>query len=133
MSMSFGPCPQGAGATSQGSVASPDLPLREALVELGILLLEIWHETTLDKAYPPDAATKRSFLERRGCAFAWLEEDRDVPVEKYYQAVFHCISGSVMNVVSGVPTWDDMRFWESMCESVIVPLHSFSKSWKPSQ
>ncbi|KAL2441985.1 hypothetical protein ABEF95_017033 [Exophiala dermatitidis] len=135
MSTSFGSCPQGAGAgaTSHASVASPDLPVSEALVELGILLLEIWHDTTLDRAYPPDAAANRSFLERRGCAFKWLEEDRDVPVEKYYQAVFHCISGSVMNAVSGVPTWDDMRFWESMCESVIVPLYSFSKSWKPSQ
>lgn len=101
------------------------LPVSDALVELGIMLLEIWHATTLRQKFGLDA--EPAGRERQMKALDWYEEvDTQLP-GRYCQAIFHCISG-IRGAIPGELRSDDMRLWESMCEKVIQPLRVISES-----
>jgi hypothetical protein len=94
--------------------------LKEALVELGIMLLEIWHGKTFEERFRIGPQPLRPF-ERQGHALGWLGSILETLPPSYHKAVAHCLAGAM--TASPPPNgWDDMRLWENMCGNVIEPL-----------
>jgi hypothetical protein len=94
--------------------------LKSALIDLGVVLLEIWHETTLESKFSltPQSLTS---IQRRMYALEWLEnEPRSLP-DLYQGPVCHCLTGA-LNSASAPRDCNDLKLWESMCENVITPL-----------
>ncbi|KAL8832343.1 MAG: hypothetical protein Q9170_004913 [Blastenia crenularia] len=95
---------------------------KTSLLDLGILLLEIWHQT------PFEAYTKQEGLSlddtygtRYGVALRWLHDTADNILPFYSDPVCRCIEGTF---VSEAPMlqWTDRRFQSSICESLVKPL-----------
>lgn len=105
---------------------SPDTgPTRhEPILELGIMLLEIWHETTLEQKF--SLVSDPTYYEKQSRAMEWYDEAHGALPDNYLKAVFHCIAG-VKNVDSGRLEWDNMKLWETFCECVVEPLFKISK------
>jgi len=93
--------------------------IREELLELGIVLLEIWHETTLEAQFalttPPVSHNMR-----RACALDWLDDVNNPLPDLYHKAVSHCVV-RVMDA-ERIPDWDDTKLWQAICEGIIEPL-----------
>ncbi|KAK5452713.1 hypothetical protein LTS15_006861 [Exophiala xenobiotica] len=107
--------PFGSAAATLGSKP----PISDALLELGIMLLEIWDATTLRQKFCLDADPVGR--QRQIHALDWYEAvDTQLP-GRCSQAIFHCISG-IRGAIPGELHSDDMRVWESLCEKVIEPL-----------
>lgn len=98
--------------------------LYEAVLELGIMLLEIWYEKTLRESFA--LAYEPSLRQRQALALEWYDEASVALPDHYLKAVFFCIAG-VKNVDSGRLEWDNMKLWETVCECVIEPLSKISK------
>lgn len=101
-----------------------DFQLKDALAELGIMLLEIWHEETLEHKFSLNPGAMGP--NRRFHALEWLEAEPRVWSNLYHKAAYHCIVGA-MNISPYPKDWDDMRLWETVCESVIEPLSKLSR------
>ena len=108
--------------------ASPISPVRNpsnarfSLLELGILLLEIWHLTPFE-AY---AAEERLHLDdtygvRYEVAQRWLNDTADNILPFYSDPVCRCIEGTF---ACSSPTlqWTDPQFQASICEGLVKPL-----------
>src|SRR4051812_45721455 len=68
-----------------------------ALLELGILLLELWYEETLETHFAL-AEPPAGHAERRDKAQRWLDdvyERNDEPPALYHNAVSRCVSGII--------------------------------------
>lgn len=91
----------------------------EAFLELGIMLLEIWHATTLKEYLRLDEDPQG--CKRQLCAIEWLEKEHGNMPGKFEGAVAHCVSGIRCTGLGRLP-WDDIKIWESVCECVIEPL-----------
>lgn len=63
---------------------------QEALLELGILLLEIWHEETLETHFSL-GKTPTGYYERQPRAVKWLYEMSNPLPDLYEKAASHCI------------------------------------------
>ena len=118
LSLHLSPSSSGQGAQNVESSIYGDL------LEIGILLLEIWHEKTLEQHFALNQAPKDCV--RQMLAFEWYEEARNALPECYLKAAFYCIA-DVKNIVPGHVHWDNMRLWETICENVIEPLLTLSK------
>jgi hypothetical protein len=105
--------------------SKPHAKLKEALLELGITLLEIWHETTLEErcVLPAQPMSRH---DRQAWALEWLDDANNPLPDLYHKAVSHCVTG-VMDGGSRLPEWDDMMLWKGFCEGVIEPLSKISK------
>ncbi|KAK4203611.1 hypothetical protein QBC40DRAFT_316372 [Triangularia verruculosa] len=110
----------------------PDDPMQEidpcdALVELAILLLEIWHNETFE-AWATRTSTDLSTLDyRRLAASKWLkspETESNVPLH-YLKAIEQCLTLWIGRSQS----WDDNEFWRYYCENIILPLVESCKAW----
>ncbi|KAM3153934.1 hypothetical protein ABEW05_005647 [Botrytis cinerea] len=98
-----------------------------ALLELGILLLEIWYETCLETWFSLDEAPA-GYYERLALAEEWLDDTRNPLPELYEKAVSHCIRRTVGGEFR-LLEWEDMKFWEAICEDIIEPLSTICKQW----
>lgn len=99
-------------------------PVSDALLELGIMLLEIWCSTTLHEHFSLNA--EPTGRQRQMYALDWHEQVAPSLPESYSRPVFQCISG-IRGAFAGKMEWDDMKLWESVCELVIEPLKAISE------
>ncbi|KAI0115596.1 hypothetical protein GGR51DRAFT_503510 [Nemania sp. FL0031] len=90
-----------------------------ALLELAILLLEIWHHETLEMwAAETGFGETGTTRERLAAATEWLDEtSAEFPV-RYLEATEQCLSLCVQRSRQ----WDDYEFLRVYCENVIRPL-----------
>lgn len=101
---------------------------RSILLELGILLLEIWHQTALEDQFP-DKATDSSggYFPRLSLAAQWLDDDYNTPPLLYDGAIRYCVYG--VSTKKGAD-WNTNELWGEICKEVIKPLSENCKQWK---
>lgn len=99
--------------------------LRECLLELGIVLLELWHNTTMEIYYghPPwdQSSMSTNFYERLSLALRWLDETDDDMVWRHSQAVRSCmkICHSAVCEKEGL---DNAALRNEVYEGIVQPL-----------
>ena len=99
-----------------------------ALLELGILLLEIWHGTTLETQFSLKEAPG-GYYERLALALRWLDDMKDPLPELYDKAASHCIRGMIGGETR-FREWEDIDFWGAVCGDIIEPLSKNCKQWR---
>ena len=98
------------------------LNAKRPLLELGIVLLEIWHKATFDAyAAEEDLRIDDSYGRRYEAARQWLDDTQQDILPFYLDAVTRCIECS-FSTTSTFPNWDDINFRKSFCEGVAKPL-----------
>ena len=104
---------------------SPDKhATKRQMLELGILLLEIWQEISLENwAASVGLTIQSSYGSRYDAARKWLSESETVSVS-YWDAVDRCIECAF----PALPDWQDSTFRKSVCEWVVKPLCHNSSS-----
>ncbi|KAK1244187.1 hypothetical protein MKX08_002325 [Trichoderma sp. CBMAI-0020] len=101
---------------------------RSILLELGILLLEIWHQTSLEDQFPDKTADiSRGYFSRLSLAAQWLDDDYNTPPLLYEDAIRYCVYG--VSTKKGAD-WNTNEFWGEICKEVIKPLSENCKQWK---
>lgn len=101
---------------------------RSILLELGILLLEIWHQTSLEDQFPDKTADlSGGYFPRLSLAAQWLDDDYNTPPLLYEDAIRYCIYG--VSTKKGAD-WNTNEFWGEICKEVIKPLSENCKQWK---
>ena len=96
--------------------------VRRGVLELGILLLELWHSRTL-VAYAAEANVPLtdSFAIRYEAARGWLDSSRDEVLPYYLTVVTRCVEGTFFSNTADLD-WNDTAFRESFFEHVVKPL-----------
>ncbi|KAJ8126018.1 hypothetical protein O1611_g7620 [Lasiodiplodia mahajangana] len=99
---------------------------REALLELAILLLEIWHHKTFEMwASKANISDLVSVDARMVAAMRWLRMTHQRLPPHHLTAVEQCLALS-----SGRPwRWGDDEFQRLFCENVVKPLAESCKAW----
>lgn len=93
-----------------------------ALLELGIMLLEVWHILSFEQYAANKGSTSEStYGSRYELAQGWLLDTYENMVPLYADSVCRCIEGSFASD-SPMFEWDDRRFQRSVCENVVRPL-----------
>lgn len=100
---------------------------KEALLELAILLLEIWHHRPLEVYVVKLGMESIDTLEaRRIAAIRWLELTSDRLPPHHLTAIEQCLA-----FCSGrLRVWDDGEFQRLYCENVVKPLQDSCKAWQ---
>ena len=92
--------------------------VKRQMLELGVLLLEIWHETSLENwATTVGLTIQSSYGSRYDAARKWLSES-DTVLVSYWEAVERCIECDF----PALSDWQDSAFMKSVCEGVVKPL-----------
>jgi hypothetical protein len=118
----------------QTSSNAPPLPPKEALLELGIMLLELWHETTLETFYTSTtmgqsgAPMSTDYWGRFMLASVWLDDPHDQPLPLYHTAISQCVKCFFGGTFS-TPSWNDANFRKALCKDLIEPLFESCKQW----
>ena len=98
---------------------------KRSILELGILLLEVWHAKTLEthiaESSLPLNACSASFGTRYEAARHWLDDDPYYIPDFYLDAVTRCIE-CTLATARATPDWGDAVFRRSVCEFVLQPL-----------
>jgi hypothetical protein len=98
-----------------------------ALLELGILLLEIWHKTTLEARFGLEEAPT-AYYDRMARAVEWLD-DADEPLPDLYdKSVAHCFRVNISGDTRFLD-WEDTKLWGVICGDIIAPLSKICKQW----
>ncbi|KAL7808811.1 hypothetical protein V8C44DRAFT_335461 [Trichoderma aethiopicum] len=101
---------------------------KSTLLELGILLLEIWHQTTLEIHFADKADRFTSdYFTRLSLAAQWLDDDYDTPLPLFEQAVRYCVYGASTKRWT---EWNTSELWGEICKEVIKPLSDNCGQWK---
>ena len=108
---------------------------RRAILELGIMLLELWHETTFEAHCDGLGVTVgNSYLDRARWAQEWLEtsSDSDLLLPDYHDLVAHCIrcdfaNNAFENQLCLNPSWENERLAQGFITGVIEPLRKMCK------
>jgi hypothetical protein len=95
--------------------------VKEDLLELGILLLEIWHENNLETQFAQQLSTSNVSFMTHACALQWLHDLQNPLPDLYFRAANHCVSGLVTPDLRA-SEWDHPDLWKSVCENIIDPL-----------
>ena len=108
-------------------MASSDLEPQMAILELSILLLEIWHRRSIE-TWALETGTEVKTLgtdNRRIAAIRWLQETyEELPLD-YLDAIEKCFA-----ICSGrLRCWDDEKFQQHYCENIIIPLLRGCEAW----
>jgi hypothetical protein len=108
-----------------GAVAASPTP-KGALLELAILLLEIWHhkpmEMWMTKLGTQNADTPEA---RHIAAIRWLEMTHERLPPHHLTAIEQCLA-----ICSGrLWRWNDWDFQRQYCENIIKPLRESCKAW----
>jgi hypothetical protein len=109
-------------------IAQGDINPEVTFLELGIVLLEIWHQKSIEAQFPNEDLPS-DYYKRMTLASRWRKESFDPPVELYDRAIRYCIFG-VISSPTPTPKWDDKHLWSSFCGEVIEPLYQSCKSWR---
>lgn len=113
-----------------GNIGAPTIPSlsepKAALLELGILLLELWHHRTLeDWAAQTNSTYKDTPEDRRIAATRWLEMTSNRLTTNYTSAVEGCLAFCAGRIRS----WQEDDFRRQICEDIIKPLKENCKAW----
>jgi hypothetical protein len=110
---------------SNPAVLFPEPDPKTALLELAILLLEIWHHKTLEM-WAANADVKVETADHRRIAvIRWLELTSERLPPYHLTAVEQCLA-----ICSGrLRYWDDDKFQKYYCENIIKPLLESCKAW----
>jgi hypothetical protein len=105
----------------------PHNDAKSALLELGIILLELWHETTFEARFPM-VSTGIDYFTRFRLALEWLDDVENPPTDLYSAATAQCVKcffgGKRVSF-----DWDDIIFRRAICQDIIEPLHKNCKQW----
>ncbi|KAE8327762.1 hypothetical protein BDV39DRAFT_214932 [Aspergillus sergii] len=95
---------------------------KASMLELGIMLLEIWHLRSID-SYASERALEmnNSYGTRYEIARNWLSFSDDNMLPFYLELVTRCIE-CTFATTSATPDWGDLTFRRSVCEHVLKPL-----------
>lgn len=110
----------------------PPTEPKAALLELGILLLEIWHGMTLESYFGLDESSSQSqsmkYYDRLVKALEWQDDATNPMLGLYGQAVSQCLTGN--NLSAGkLVDWEDSKLWSSICSDIIEPLAKLCKNF----
>ncbi|KAK5634205.1 hypothetical protein RRF57_009919 [Xylaria bambusicola] len=99
---------------------------KTTLLELAIILLEIWHHQPLDSCINSLGLDSAETLEtRRIAAIRWLERTSSRLPLQHLAAIEQCLA-----VCSGrLRSWSDRDFIREYCENIIRPLQESCKAW----
>lgn len=108
---------------------------RRAILELGIMLLELWHETTFEAHCDGLGVTVgNDYLDRARWAQQWLETSSDsgLLLPDYHDLVAHCIrcdfaNNAFENQLCLNPTWENERLTQGFITGVIEPLRKMCR------
>lgn len=100
--------------------------VKEDLLELGILLLEIWHEINLEARFAQALSTPGVTCMTRACALEWLDDLQNPVSNLYFRAASFCISG-LLTPDPRASEWDHPDLWKSVCANVIDPLSEVAR------
>ncbi|KAL1874522.1 hypothetical protein Daus18300_003541 [Diaporthe australafricana] len=117
--------------SGESPVLHPTEP-KAALLELGIILLEIWHGMTLEARFGLDESDSQSrstkYYERLVKALEWQDDGENPMLGLYGHTVSHCLTGN--KVSSGTAfDWEDSKLWTSICSDIIEPLSKLCKNF----
>ena len=99
---------------------------KAALLELAILLLEIWHHKPLEMWAAKEGVEKLETLEaRRIAAIRWLELTSERLPPYHLTAIEQCLA-----ICSGrLRFWHESEFQKQYCENIIKPLRESCRAW----
>lgn len=115
-------CAFGGMQTASGSIEP-----KVALLELGILLLEIWHKTTLEARFGLEKAPA-AYYDRMARAVEWLDDVDEPLPDLYDKAVAHCLRVNISGDTRFLD-WEDTKLWSVICGDIIAPLAKICKQW----
>lgn len=107
--------------------ASCSIEPKVALLELGILLLEIWHKTTLEARFGLEEAPA-AYYGRMARAVEWLDDVDEPLPDLYDKAVAHCLRVNISGDTRFLD-WEDTKLWGVICGDIIAPLAKICKQW----
>lgn len=107
--------------------ASRSIEPKVALLELGILLLEIWHKTTLEARFGLEMAPA-AYYDRMARAVEWLDDVDEPLPDLYDRAVAHCLRVNISGDTRFLD-WEDTKLWSVICGDIIAPLAKICKQW----
>ncbi|KAJ8132880.1 hypothetical protein O1611_g747 [Lasiodiplodia mahajangana] len=112
--------------TEPNRASSPHPDPQAALLDLSILLLEVWHHKTLEIWATEAAFGVTDTPERRHmAAIRWLQSTSDLIPTHHLRAIEQCLG-----LYSGrLRYWDDDEFLRMYCENVILPLLKSCEAW----
>ena len=94
---------------------------RRMILELGIMLLELGHETTLENyAASHGYAVNEEYYERLLLAQRWLDDSEDDFTPTYFNVTARCVKCSFDSII-GKPSWSDTLF-KGIVQGVVEPL-----------
>lgn len=101
---------------------------RSILLEFGILLLEIWHQITLEN-WSVHRKGEMSINDSSllSLADAWLHDNYNTPPLLYEDAIRYCVYG--VSTKRGAD-WDKNELWSEICKEVVKPLSENCKQWR---
>ena len=108
-------------------MASDSIEPKVALLELGILLLEIWHKRTLETRFNLENAPT-AYYDRMARAVEWLDDVDEPLPDLYDQAVAHCLRVNISGDTRFLD-WEDTKLWRVICGDIIAPLAKICKQW----
>ena len=109
-------------------VSSSSIEPKVALLELGILLLEIWHKTTFEARFSLEKAPPTAYYERMARAVEWLDDVDEPLPDLYDKAVAHCLRVNISGDTRFLD-WEDTKLWSVICGDIITPLAKICKQW----
>ncbi|KAL8669620.1 MAG: hypothetical protein Q9168_005795 [Polycauliona sp. 1 TL-2023] len=102
--------------------------VKASLLDLGILLLEIWHVTPFEVyAAKEGLPLDNTYGVRYDAASRWLNDTADNILHLYRHPVCRCIEGTLASSASTFE-WTDPQFQTSVCECIVKPLWDISSS-----
>lgn len=105
---------------------SVEVDPKTALLELGISLLELWHERLLEEEFTCEF--QKDYFIRRDLALRWLDDMTNPLPPLYDKATSHCIRGMIGGE-SRFEDWENKSFWNAFCVDIIEPLSKNCRQW----
>lgn len=94
---------------------------QQMILELGIMLLELWHETSLEcRSSMTNCVVNDSYYDRLAFAQRWLVETEDFISPVYFQVVSRCVR-CCFDGVPPAPVWDGCLL-KGLVIGVVEPL-----------
>ena len=96
---------------------------KRPLLELGIILLEVWHQQTFAAyASSVDKNLDEGYGLRYEAAKQWLDESEQLLLPSYLSVLSRCIE---YNIANGLPKseWRDEVLRQSICQDLLRPLY----------
>lgn len=98
------------------------------MIELGIMLIEVWEQRTFEEWTSQEGlGASSNYLERTKRAIRWMESVTDPMMVWYEDAVSTCLRFDFGNLPRD---WDDAKFRQRYCEKVILPLDKTCNAWE---